>query len=147
MNDGENRREIRNCLLLLSYQMPQGDCHKQKSLFVPGFPFWFFLFSGQLETLWTGVLPLTALDWWDCHSLLVLSPGFVALANLSTSAVHEWSSFWVASEPSAQSHCFSRHKVAFPTWYSQNPQAWLLKSSFFTSPFILWGGIYPDSRE
>lgn len=41
-------------------------------------------------------LPLTAVVWWDYHSLLNLSPGFVALPSLSTSAGHEWSSFGVA---------------------------------------------------
>lgn len=39
VSGGENRREVMNCLLLVSYQMPRGDCHKQKGLFVPGFPF------------------------------------------------------------------------------------------------------------
>lgn len=39
VSDAENRREVMSCLLLGSYQMPWGDCHKQKGLLVPGFPF------------------------------------------------------------------------------------------------------------
>lgn len=58
--------------------------------------FLFALWASENPLNWCPLL-LAALDWWDCHSLLYLSPGFVALASLSTtSAGCEWSSFWVA---------------------------------------------------
>lgn len=79
-----------------------GGCHRWKGVFICScFPFWFFLFCGQLDPF--ELMPSatdSSVDWWGCYSPLCLSPVFVAFACWRTKCWEQVDSF--SEWPSAQ---------------------------------------------